>query len=135
MMREILFRGIRKDNAKWIEGYYCGKVNETFFGPAKDSAQIIDDELYWHEVIPETVGEYTSFKDINNEKIFEGDILLEYKINEINGKKYYEPGRQFVVELPDDYVTIIEGKDMGYDYEVIGNIHINPDLVGGAANV
>lgn len=135
MMRDILFRGKRKGNGEWIEGYYCGKVNKAIFSPAEDSAQIIDDDLYWHEVIPETVGQYTGFKDINNEKIFEGDILFEYKTTEINGKKCYEPVRKFAVELSDDYVTIIEGKDMGYDYVVIGDIYTNPDFLGGADNV
>ena len=49
-MREILFRGKSKDNDVWVEGYYCGKVNKTIFSPAEDSAQIVDKDLYWHEL-------------------------------------------------------------------------------------
>lgn len=64
-MREILFRGKRIDNGEWVEGYYCGKVNKTIFIPDEDSAQIIDKDLYWHEITPETVGQYTGLTDEN----------------------------------------------------------------------
>ena len=29
-MREILFKAKRKDNGKWVEGYYC-KMSETTY--------------------------------------------------------------------------------------------------------
>lgn len=63
-MSEILFRGKRKDNGEWVEGYFCGKDNETFFSPAKESAQIIDkDLLYWHEVITVSMSGKCPFAD------------------------------------------------------------------------
>lgn len=163
MMREILFRGKRKDNSEWVEGYYCGKVNETFFSPAKDSAQIIDDDLYWHEVIPETVGQFTSLTDKNGKKIFEGDIFkfpdevwessytscgTEWDSWEVEnygviGFEEYTARFDFVqyrynensVEADLHENNCLEFAEFVKKLEVIGNIHDNPELLGGEDDV
>ncbi len=77
-MREILFRGIRKDNGEWVEGFYA------VFGShhvilAKDVWKSYPDnpiELRSYEVIPESVGQYIGHEDKNGHKIFEKcDVL------------------------------------------------------------
>lgn len=130
-MRDILFRGKRKDNGEWIEGYYCGKVNKAIFSPAEDSAQIIDDDLYWHEVIPETVGQYTGLTDKNGNKIFEGDIVKygdtihEVVFEQRNNTAYFGLVYNELETLPFGHYQDLK------QIEITGNIHGNPELLGG----
>lgn len=123
-MREILFRGKRKDNGEWVEGWFLG---------AEHIASIIDDNHDIFPVDPETVCEYTGLTDKNGIKIFEEDIL----------KHEFDEGFYDLLEVIYDVevakyqyrdVKIKTFKfDMVIDTEtVIGNIHDNPDLLGGA---
>lgn len=78
------------------------------------------------QVIPETVGEYAGFDDTNGKKIFEGDIVREYGGTFEQG--FYETDRNLVVEIPTTIVNLVIGSDCGYKYEIVGNIHDNPEL-------
>ena len=131
-MREILFRGKRKDSGEWIEGWYCGKTCIDPFGEAVESSQIIESKyLFWHEVVPETVGQYTGLTAKNGVKIFEGDIM-EY-VNDDGTKAHYvvcvdgEMG-SWVASL----IGSVANVPLGYAikiFEVIGNRFDNPELL------
>ena len=62
-MREILFRGYSKNEEKWVYG--CLTLNYT----------IIDKCGNEWQVEAGSIGQYTGFRDINGDRIFEGDVM------------------------------------------------------------
>lgn len=137
-MREILFRGKRVDNGKWIEGFYVriGKSHFIFTGKLKFVGLNIDFECY--EVTPETVGQYTGLTDKNGNKIFEDDIVL-FEDESPHNYEYHDDAemRCGVMEYDDGQfylsnrivvtmdILIYDGE---LDGEVIGNVFDNADL-------
>ena len=139
-MRKILFRGKRKDNGEWVQGFYFERIrNYAGLKTVKHcyiKYESWDEGFITYEVFPETVGQFTGLKDKNGDKVFEGDIVkgdlgLGYGDNEnhIAYIEYQEDGMSFcLVEiLEEDFGKCAEISD---DLEVIGNIHDNPELLG-----
>lgn len=134
-MREILFRGKRKDNGEWVQGFYAIQSNHACFQSAlKHTSFILKDEFMdWglgglaeYEVIPETVGQYTGLTDKNGEKIFEGDIIAKgFERYEI--KWNAEQMRWGIYS--DNYEVAGFTKFSEPYFEVIGNIYDNPELL------
>lgn len=122
-MREILFRGKRKDNGEWIESR---SILQFVYG-----AVYLNYRGTWVMVIPETVGQYVGFDDKNGKKIFDGDIL---KTAEFIGKVVYNKIiAAFIVEINDSTESYyhwsplnegdIEREERLQYTEVIGNVH------------
>ena len=155
-MREILFRGQRVDNKKWVEG--TPVIYEGIDGTA---ARILYDArtdetgtACRHELVdPDTIGQYTGQDDMHGTKIFTGDIVRTYVDDD---------ERRFVVEMKDvDRTVVVDNPDFsesttrvritgyafgwqGYDLypvvaedgtsdvsrvEIIGNRWDNPELL------
>lgn len=136
MNREILFRGKRVDNGEWIYGnlltYPSGnaRISVTVRGKIPELYGLLE------FVIPETVGQYIGLKDKNGKRIFEGDIAATNKFGALDIKyiieydvdiaTYIGVCRQGCIE---NFTTFSGDADV---FEIIGNIHDNPELMKGA---
>lgn len=136
-MREILFRGKRKDNGKWVYGWvttqhkkYTGgdlltKIQSSTFGEGE------------HYVDTKTVGQFIGLTDKNGKKIFEGDILRRTL-------KGYYPNISYIfkivfvpvkavfaaVDICGGSVNFISDYiNNKYEINIIGSIHDNPELL------
>ena len=131
-MRDILFRGKRVGDGKWVygnliqaPGYCCILEREEDLHPM--DAPYLDGEIGWVDgkatpVIPETVGQFFELLDKNGQKIFEGDI--------VKGAVLYDVGcypHEEIVTRAVSYDKVFPG--MFNTIEVIGNIHDNPELL------
>lgn len=141
MPREIKFRGKRLDNSKWIHGYYCGVGDRSgiWGGDQRGTLAVID------EVNPETVGQYTGLRDKKRWEIYEGDIIQTYFAFGPGDAGYGVSQKPFVVvwdcertafraKKPEakhlHLLDIVDFFSMQSQlYEVIGNIHDNPELL------
>lgn len=125
-MRDILFRGKRLDNGEWVEGdlAHCNEIGtkrEMICIWYTDSNGLLCEA----EVDPSTVGQYTGLTDMQDVKIFEGDIVQfggEY------GKiEYSETEAMFQVVF---YGWLTDFDHLrGTVVDIEGNIHDNPELL------
>ena len=126
MNREILFRGKRTDNGEWVEGYLCECHHKDTGKYDYAIQEMFENGYIMHEVIPETVGQYTGLNDKNGKKIFEGDICKHrsnYSGNTVISVVTYTDGHFLAL------VCENSGFELSEKLEVIGNIHDNPELL------
>lgn len=138
-MREILFRGKRIDNGEWVEGYYVrlygsnGRVSRRIY---TSCAEVDCGDYYpdFFEVQPSSVSQYTGRKDKNGKYIFEGDILHFSYTGENRGVEGTEAvvfkNGKFGVEWGWHKELVCLDGFANTEFEVIGNIYDNPELVG-----
>ena len=117
-MREIKFRGLDKKGI-WHYGY---------FWVAPDGTHFIKEEITKthnadFEVIPETIGEYTDYKDENDKEIYENDIFDDYSVIKFIAGGYWLEDKKGNLTALKDYWILNEAK------KIIGNIHENPELL------
>ena len=145
-MREILFRGKRKYDKKWVCGYYVEAKMYTnssaLYGyisvPFPDTNYKPSEEYHVYE---ETVGQFTGLFDKNGNRIFEGDILRhsywhgnEKKSRNIcvrflNGAFCWSTSADNDENCFAFADSEMYGINTGKDCEVIGNIFDNKELL------
>lgn len=137
-MREILFRGKRMTDGKWVYGDYHKYTCTTSSITPTPTHYIMGTDIRFKAQIwvdPDTVGQYTGLTDKNGVKIFEGDIVLVNWFGD-NGKFVvcYEGGSFFPYQIGckfnfNSLWDVWFQDDDGTIMEVIGNINDNPNLL------
>ena len=148
-MREILFHGKRVDNGEWVEGYF-GVFNgkpQIFVPFTEEEERQNEGHIFsavgglWHQVILETVGQFTGKHDVTGRKIFEGNIVTATVIENTFGSSVTKYTRSYIVAYHPEYCYFYLKRnknnllfDGNWNYgvfisEVIGNIHDNPEFL------
>ena len=130
MENRYLFRGKRKDNGKWVQGYLYGIWERRYilWGMTNDIPNMV-------EVEPSTICKCTGGKDKNSKLIYENDIAKDDKGNLY--KAFWQDNHyQFSWMCVKSEKLPIGAKwnfdcFRGYEMEVIGNVFDNPELLEG----
>ena len=141
-MRDILFRGQTHRKGEYIVNMAGDKCESHWvyggiFPQNKDGDFTIiyqqEPEIRKFTVYADTVGQYTGLTDKNGVRIFEGDIVTGWFNHEkIVGYIFYGGNAQFFIQRDGIYGIGLDNSDCWL--EVIGNIHDNPELLGGENN-
>lgn len=136
-MIENNFRG--KSNSKWVFGSLVAGNKPCIVNGIIEANDEFMTIAQWAQVRPETIGRYTGFKDIKGVDIFEGDIIGDWTDTDeglVQSKCQVfwccKTGTwlidQSLQQNKIDGVALwLELND--FKYEVIGNIHDNPELL------
>lgn len=139
-MREILFRGqtrrkgekVHAGTGKPVDGNWVyGGITQ---GTGDFSVIYSYSPVEKHVVYTDTVGQFTGLTDKNGKKIFEGDIVTGRFLHSlpINSVVTFRNGSFGLLwdrageETFDAFTSLCN-----IEYEAIGNIHDNPELLGG----
>ena len=148
-MREILFRGKRLDNGEWVYWDAIGRITTPNGKISRVTIERNASVSYYyrieqlaHKIGRDKICQYTGLKDKNGKRIFEGDIIRHCNDNPYAFPDIVEKGEVYWDERLCGWRRtsngafhrgIVDTYQMSpcCVYEVIGNIHDNPELLGG----
>ena len=161
-MREILFRAkainrkpnceYRTDykNGDWVYGLVSKLYDEDFYEkfPHSYAEMTNEDGVSGIDIDYKTIGQYTGLTDKNGVKIFEGDILsIAQKCDSVG--RYFDPPIKYPanvvvkwdlcawmweVILQEKFYLHFPDAWCHYQCENVGNVHDNPELIGGESD-
>jgi len=124
-MREVKFRGKQIDNGVWVYGYLIG--DDVIVGNIVEFNDEYFNTSFWYKVRPETVGQYTGLEDRNCKEIYESDVMdigTRAKVIE-----WHDLSAQWAVKNPKTGIGQLDMNADLHEYEVIGNLFDNPELI------
>ena len=125
MENRYLFRGKRKDNGEWIQGYLYGIWERRYilWGMTNDIPNMV-------EVDPETVCQCTAMPNKNNKLIFENDIAIKHNDDDKEPYLIRWSENYAAWELAQCGCAMYGFFDVDFgEIEVIGNAIDNPELL------
>ena len=131
MQDRFLFRG----KTLGSPNYPSGKFIYGFLYQIGERPYIYTFNSQTYEVQPETVGQCTGLKDKNSKLIYEGDIVkviektLTNTLDQLYPMLFNEKTAKFGFKHPDGHFFYYTNNE-DFSYEIIGNIHENPELLG-----
>lgn len=132
------FRGrstVEDDKGKWVYGHLLIDDNRALIinGIIEANDEYVSLEE-WCDIDMKTIGQSTGLKDKNGTEIFEGDALKNNDYpNQTFICKHSRLQASFQVESLNGLLTLSLWKDEERDWQVLGNIYENPELVEGDA--
>ena len=128
-MREIKFRGLRKDGKGWVYGvpFHIYEEGKCFMINNCQSSTLEQDDTDFQgfEVVPSSVGQYIGREDSRGVKIYEGD-----KVKYLGAKGhiiYVEELAMFMIKFYKPAVSSYAFDNVDDYIKVIGNIHEGGD--------
>lgn len=124
MNREIKFRG-KRHNGSWVYGDLCTLANRFIsIRENRYTYNGISHEEY--EVDEDTIGQFTGLTDKNGREIYEGDIVqwdecvADYTFVTQSSEVFYDNRSASFMPF---------GEWHSSDFEIIGNVFDNPELL------
>lgn len=142
-MRKIEFRGIDIETGKWVFGDLHTLCDKPHIHTEKSKFPYAGKRSF---VIQKTIGQFTGLLDKHGKKIFEGDIVCKHDLtfnlryegvvvynSAIGCFRIHSESKGTTMRMGFEASDVYEDGQctvpVKYDYEVIGNIHDNPELI------
>lgn len=132
MSREINFRGRTLNGGQWV----YGSLLQDDYGNCC-IVEFVDHHEQWHDVEPNSLGQFTGLYDKNGKEIYEDDIVMWDVDNRLYLVAFWS-GMFYASVVKDEDISMIGGFPLhrltNHVYElckITGNRYDNPELLKG----